>query len=451
MNSIVSVVTDSLKTAHFFIHDSADIKKTFLYECLCHHFRAQTKIILCMISTSIAAQLLFNERTSHSRFKISIVCHDTLICFITACSELVNLLKCTILIIWNEISMQHKHNFMIINASLCDILQFSDVFNEISAILDENFAQITFVISQENQSAQINVSICSFWIWNHLTVLKLHRNMQIQSSLNNQQFVEWIDCMSYDFDLYDVRSLSFMIINHYETSRSFIDHVYSLHDLAQAHTSSNFFRDRAILCSHNNFVNLLNQQIMNDFFESARLFMLIDMIENNDVKKIENISMKYLQTLELFEFFLSQMYFKIKTSIMLLCNLHLHERMCNNTQLIITYLHQDCIEDCILKNEFDEDIQLISRIKLISKKDDYSWVLSRKQFSIHLCFAMIINKLQEQSLSIVDINLSLFCFSHEQLYVALFKVTDVWRLLILFHFFKNQCTDNVVYSEILLL
>ncbi len=58
--------------------------------------------------------------------------------------------------------MQHKHNFMIINASLCDILQFSDVFNEISAILDENFAQITFVISQENQSAQINFSICSF-------------------------------------------------------------------------------------------------------------------------------------------------------------------------------------------------------------------------------------------------------------------------------------------------
>ncbi len=58
--------------------------------------------------------------------------------------------------------MQHKHNFMIINASLCDILQFSNVFDEIFAILDENFAQITLVISQENQSAQINVSIRSF-------------------------------------------------------------------------------------------------------------------------------------------------------------------------------------------------------------------------------------------------------------------------------------------------
>ncbi len=257
--------------------------------------------------------------------------------------------------------------------------------------------------------------------------------------------------MSYDFNLYDVRSLSFMIINHYETSRSFINHVYSSHDLAQAHTSLNFFKNRAILFFHNDFVNLLNQQIMNDFFKSAWLFTLIDTIENNDVKKTENISTKYLQTLEFSEFLLSQMYFKIETLIMLLRNLHSHEKMCNNTWLIITHLHQDCIEDCILKNKFDENIWLISRIKLISKKDDYSWVLLHKQFFIHFCFAMIINKLQEQSLLIVNINLSLFCFSHDQLYVALSKVINVQRLSILFHSFKNQCTDNIVYSKILLL
>jgi len=70
---------------------------------------------------------------------------------------------------------------------------------------------------------------------------------------------------------------------------------------------------------------------MNDFLEFARLFTSIDTIENNDVEKIENISMKYLQTLELFEFLLLQMYLKIETSIMLLRNLHLHEKMCNDT------------------------------------------------------------------------------------------------------------------------
>jgi len=60
-----------------------------------------------------------------------------------------------------------------------------------------------------------------------------------------------------------------MIINYYETLQLFINHVYSLHNLVQAHTSSNFFRDKAILCFYNDFVNLLNQQIINDFFEST--------------------------------------------------------------------------------------------------------------------------------------------------------------------------------------
>jgi len=52
-----------------------------------------------MIFTSIAAQLLFDERTSYFHFKILIICHDTFICFIIACSKLVNLLKRMILII----------------------------------------------------------------------------------------------------------------------------------------------------------------------------------------------------------------------------------------------------------------------------------------------------------------------------------------------------------------
>ncbi len=35
--------------------------------------------------------------------------------------------------------MQHKHNFTIVNASLCDILQCSDVFNKMFIILNKDF------------------------------------------------------------------------------------------------------------------------------------------------------------------------------------------------------------------------------------------------------------------------------------------------------------------------
>ncbi len=64
--------------------------------------------------------------------------------------------------------------------------------------------------------------------------------------------------MFYNFNLYNVKSLSFIIINRYKTSRFFINYVYSSHDLTQAYTFSNFFRNRAILYFYNDFVNLLN-------------------------------------------------------------------------------------------------------------------------------------------------------------------------------------------------
>ncbi len=64
--------------------------------------------------------------------------------------------------------------------------------------------------------------------------------------------------MLYNFNLYNVKSLSFMIINRYKTSRFFINYVYSSHDLTQAYAFLNFFKNKAILCSYNDFVNLLN-------------------------------------------------------------------------------------------------------------------------------------------------------------------------------------------------
>ncbi len=58
-------------------------------------------------------------------------------------------------------------------------------------------------------------------------------------------------------------------------------------------------------------------------------------------------------------------------------------------------------------------------------------MLKRKQFSIRLCFITIINKSQKQSLNTINVNLRSSAFSHEQLYVALLRVTNVNRLALL--------------------
>ena len=62
---------------------------------------------------------------------------------------------------------------------------------------------------------------------------------------------------------------------------------------------------------------------------------------------------------------------------------------------------------------------------------------------------MIINKAQGQSLQTVDVDLQNACFEHGQLYVALFQVTDVSNLSILFQDVTSEKTENIVYLELL--
>lgn len=64
---------------------------------------------------------------------------------------------------------------------------------------------------------------------------------------------------------------------------------------------------------------------------------------------------------------------------------------------------------------------------------------------------MTVNKSQSQSLDLVGIDLRTSSFSHGQLYVALSRVTDVSRLVLLFKKDeKEEKIENVVFSEVLL-
>ena len=65
------------------------------------------------------------------------------------------------------------------------------------------------------------------------------------------------------------------------------------------------------------------------------------------------------------------------------------------------------------------DYALISRIELSPSDSLLPSKLSRRQFSIKLCFAMTINMTQGQSINNLGVYLPHPVFSHWQLYVAL--------------------------------
>ena len=74
--TILHSINDKSKSLYF-VQGPAGTGKTFLYKVLCSYFHSKGKIVLCVASSGIAALLLPGGRTSHSRFKIPIVIHET--------------------------------------------------------------------------------------------------------------------------------------------------------------------------------------------------------------------------------------------------------------------------------------------------------------------------------------------------------------------------------------
>ena len=95
--------------------------KTFLYRILCKHFRAQGRIVICVSSSGIAAELFPGGRTSHSRFQIPLMLIEKSMTMITGDSNTAELICQAGLIIWDEVPMQSKYCFEAVHWSLCDI------------------------------------------------------------------------------------------------------------------------------------------------------------------------------------------------------------------------------------------------------------------------------------------------------------------------------------------
>ncbi|XP_057249333.1 uncharacterized protein LOC130590793 [Beta vulgaris subsp. vulgaris] len=166
----------------FFVYGYGGTGKTYVWKTLLCCNKKKGEIVLPVASSGIASLLLPRGRTAHSRFGIPLNVNENSTCAgIRPGSELAALLIKTKLIIWDEASMMHKYCFEALDRSLRDIMR-----------------QILPVVLKGTRQDIVFATVNSSYLWDSCKVLRLTRNMRLQSGSSKssvdelREFSEWI-------------------------------------------------------------------------------------------------------------------------------------------------------------------------------------------------------------------------------------------------------------------
>jgi hypothetical protein len=175
-----------------FLHSAGGCGKTFVCNTITAAVRAQGKIALYVVSSGIAALLLQSGHTTHSTFRIPIEIDDASGCKILRKSDLHQLLAQTSLIIWDEISMQHKYAIDAVDRTLHNLYKNNLPFGGITMLFRGDFRQTLPVILRGTREQIIAATIKWSALWQCISVHHLQHNMQLDRTPENNAHAAWL-------------------------------------------------------------------------------------------------------------------------------------------------------------------------------------------------------------------------------------------------------------------
>nr|XP_009778905.1 PREDICTED: ATP-dependent DNA helicase PIF1-like isoform X1 [Nicotiana sylvestris]XP_009778906.1 PREDICTED: ATP-dependent DNA helicase PIF1-like isoform X1 [Nicotiana sylvestris]XP_009778907.1 PREDICTED: ATP-dependent DNA helicase PIF1-like isoform X1 [Nicotiana sylvestris]XP_009778908.1 PREDICTED: ATP-dependent DNA helicase PIF1-like isoform X1 [Nicotiana sylvestris]XP_009778909.1 PREDICTED: ATP-dependent DNA helicase PIF1-like isoform X1 [Nicotiana sylvestris]XP_009778910.1 PREDICTED: ATP- len=438
----------------FFVDGSGGTGKIFLYRALLATVRSKGFIALVTATSGVAASILPGGRTAHSRFKILIDIDENFSCNISKQSSLSCLIRDAKLIVWDEVSMAKKKMIETFDLLLKDLLNTNVLFGGKVVVFGGDFRQTLPVVRNGKREDFIHESLLYSDIWPRLEKLQLSENMRAKTDPAFCEYLMRIGNGNEPLTSENKIEIPKSFIVPYTTEQE------SLNALCET-TFPNmhaFFCDassvtsRVILTTKNDFVNEINDMLIDKFPKEAKTFVAIDeTCESNDQSQYED----FLHSLNPAGLPPYRLTLKEICPIILLRNLNPCEGLCNGTRLTCCDFKTHVISAKIASGDFKNTHVFIPRIPLMSSEDEKSPVqFKRTQFPVRLYFTMTINKSQGQTLDFVGIYLREPVFSHGQLYVALSSAKASNCLKILIRppnpdSDDDHSTYNIVYDEII--
>jgi len=143
----------------FFLYGSGGTGKNYLWNTIISKFRSNKHIVLAIASSEISSLLLPGGKTAHSIFKIPLYPGDTPVCFFDKRSKRAELIRETVVIIWDEAPRMNWLAFEAVNHHLKDICDNENAFGGKLVVLGGDFRQKLPVVTHGSRKSIVAATI----------------------------------------------------------------------------------------------------------------------------------------------------------------------------------------------------------------------------------------------------------------------------------------------------
>nr|KAJ0192827.1 hypothetical protein LSAT_V11C800395960 [Lactuca sativa] len=443
----------------FFISGCGGTCKTYLWRTIIASIQLHGKIVLSVVSSSIASLSLPGGRITHSKFNIPIDIDKDSACGIDIGSDVVELINIIELIIWDEAPLQHRYSFEVVDHVFHDICRYyvpgseNKVFGGKVVAPGVIFVKFRLLFNMERVLMSFPLVYGIHVVFFVLTTNMCLYNQTITGAelIQMREFCKWLLGMGVgrlptctvegDDDATWITIVDDLLIPIVDNP---IDVVTSLvfPDIFSRVNDISYIKERCIR-PKNDDVDMINLHVLCN--------MSGDMHEITDnFAKLEIMyPLEFLNTLRFSGIPNHKLNLKVGVPIILLRNLNLQRGLCSGTMMVIIQISRRVLEAVIITGTHIGEKVLIGRIDMTAMDTTWPFRFKRRQFPVKVCFTMTINKSQGQTFNHVCEFLVKPVFSHGQLYVTTSRVTPRVDL----HFYidnngkcGNNMTKNVVYK-----
>ncbi|CAN1820808.1 ATP-dependent DNA helicase PIF1 [Linum perenne] len=265
-----------------------------------------------------------------------------------------------------------------------------------TVLLGGDFRQTLPVVPNGSREANVNASLPHSYLWKYCTLLQLSVNMHITATANQSSAVpDWITIQS-----------RFLTQSGDNPIGNLIARVYP--SFKESYQSLAYIKARAIVTPTNVVVSEVNNLLVNQLPGASKKYFSADSISTtrSDAASLQiEYPLEFLNSLSFNGVPEHSLELKPYVTVMLLRNINPAAGMYNGTRVLLTHLGDYVLRGLIVGRNMEGTVVAIPR----------------RQFPIRICYAMTINKSQDQTLDQVGLYLPKPVFSHGQLYVTVSK------------------------------